>query len=954
MSSARVDAGTTPSAAWQARRTAHFAVHYHAGGFAAAQAEPIARRLSRLREGLEAALEIRDLPAEPMAIYLADLPDEAPGGDDGALRVLCTPDTPAGALEGLVLERLLRAACGLHVANASFLVDGLLGHLAGLSGEVDIEEISAGLSQKQRRGELLRVGLAVKGPPGAEAAMYRALATSFVSWLLASQGPAAFRTLVRDLDPARADEATKLAYARPLSALETEWLAAIQEARPTLGIGAMISRSVRYLRPYARQQVAILALMGAGIAFEQAVLPLSTKYLIDSAIGRGKVSLVAELLGALLVLFVVQGVAGLVKDYLSARVGAQVMSGLRARLFEHLQALSMSFHGRSAVGDLMARFSTDMENVERALTQGVQGFVQAVLGILVGLVVMFALEWKLSLASIATWVVFVLGPGLIGPRAARASYARQEDVGRVSTAVQENLLGQSVVKVFGLEREALTRFRGHLDRLLESETRLGFLSSLYGMAASLSNAFVQVITLGIGGYLVIRHEMTLGSLVAFLGLQSGVIGPILQLSQVMAEMQQATGGLQRVEEVLDERADVADASGARPMPPFTREIRFAGVDFSHTREQPTLRGVDFALPAGGWYALVGPSGCGKSTTLSLLMRLHDPALGRVLIDGADVRDFTQASVRAQMGVVLQDSFLFNLSIRENIRHGRLDATDAEIEAAARAAEIHDGILALPEGYDTLVGERGGRLSGGQRQRVGVARALVRNPRLLLLDEATSALDPQTEAALNATLQRVGRERTVISVTHRLDAVVSADRILVFDRGQLIEQGAHAQLLAADGLYAQLWHQQHGSAGEVEARLLSRVPIFRRLSPPQLATLAHLVATERFAAGELIVREGEPGDRLYILTQGRVEVIAEGAAGRSRRLAELRDGDYFGEVALLRSAPRMASVRGLSPTSALVLARQPFLALLAANPELRAAFEASVEARSKADEAASAA
>jgi len=595
-----------------------------------------------------------------------------------------------------------------------------------------------------------------------------------------------------------------------------------------------------------------------------------------------------------------------------------------------------------------------MESVERALTQGLQGLVQAVLAIVVGLFVMFALEWKLSLVSIATWVVFLLGPGLIGPRAARASYTRQEDVGRVSAAVQENLLGQAVVKVFGLEARSVARFREHLGRLLVSETRLGFLSSLYGMAASLSNAFVQVMTLGIGGYLVIEHSMTLGSLVAFLGLQAGVIGPILQLSQVLAELQQATGGLQRVEEVLDEGAEVSDAAGAGVMPPLSREIRFEGVDFSHTREQPTLRGVDFALPAGRWYALVGTSGCGKSTTLSLLMRLYDPAKGRVLVDGADVRGYTQASLRAQMGVVLQDSFLFNLSVRENIRYGRLDATDADVEAAARAAEIHEGILALPEGYDTLVGERGGRLSGGQRQRVAVARALVRRPRLLLLDEATSALDPQTEAALNATLQRVARDRTVVSVTHRLDSVLHADRILVFDRGQLLEEGSHVELLARDGLYAQLWHQQHGSAGEVEARLLSRVPIFRRLSAPQVAILARLVATERFAAGELIVREGEPGDRLYIVTQGRVEVVAEGAAGRPRRLAELRDGDYFGEVALLRSAPRTASVRALSPTTALVLARQAFLVLLEANPELRAAFEESMETRKKAEEPVAAA
>ena len=390
---------------------------------------------------------------------------------------------------------------------------------------------------------------------------------------------------------------------------------------------------------------------------------------------------------------------------------------------------------------------------------------------------------------------------------------------------------------------------------------------------------MQVVTLGIGGVLVIRGDMTLGTLVAFLGLQSGVIGPILQLSQVMAEMQQATGGLQRVEEVLDEPAVVADAPDARPMPPFTREIGFEGVDFSHTREQPTLRGVSFTLPAGGRYALVGPSGCGKSTTLGLLMRLHDPAAGRVLIDGTDVRELTQGSVRAQMGVVLQDSFLFNLSVRENIRYGRLDATDAEIDKPPRrAAEIHEAILALPEGYETVAGERGRSALGRPAAAVGVARALVRDPALLLLDEATSALDPQTEAALNATLQRVGRGRTVISVTHRLDAVVDADRIVVFDRGQVIEQGSHAELLGRDGLYAQLWHQQHGSAGEVEARLLSRVPIFRRLSPPQLAALSRLVVIERFAAGDLIVREGEPGDKLYILTKGRVEVTAEGAAG----------------------------------------------------------------------------
>jgi ATP-binding cassette subfamily B protein len=938
--------GTTASLGWQERIAPPFTVYAHPGGFAAAQVDGIARRLGRLTKGLAATLDLRETKGEPIAIYLADSPDESPFGGADAIRVLCTPDTPAGALEGLALERLLRQNAGLRATNAAFLVDGLLGHIAAEAGDVDMEEVCARLGKALRTGELPRLSVAMRGPPSADAATYRAVAAAFVSFLGSTKGPAGLRALVKELDPAHADETVRLAFARPLASLEEEWHAALHDARAPMGVGTMMARSARYLRPYARQQVLILALMGLGILFEQAVLPYSQQYLIDNAIGARSVPLVAELLAALLVLFAVVGAATLLKDYLSARTGAQVMSALRLRLFEHLQALSMSFHGRNAVGDLMTRFSTDMENVERALTQGLQSFVQSVGGILVGLVVMFSLEWKLSLASVGTWFVFVLGPGIVGPRAAKASYARQEDVGLVSTAVQENLVGQAVIKVFGLEREAIGRFQVHLGRLLASETRLGFLSSLFGMAASLSNAFVQVITLGFGGYLVIKHEMTLGSLVAFLGLQAGVIGPILQLSQVVGDMQQATGGLQRVEEVLEERVEVADVEGARPMPPFARELRFERVTFSHRKAEPTVRGVDFALPAGGWYALVGTSGCGKSTMLALLMRLHDPESGRVLLDGTDVRGVTQASLRGQMGVVLQDSFLWNLSVRANIRHGRLDATDAEIDAAARAAEIHDGILALPEGYDTIVGERGGRLSGGQRQRVAIARALLRNPRLLLLDEATSALDPQTEAALNATLQRVGKDRTVVSVTHKLGSVVGADRILVFDRGQLVEQGTHPELVAKDGLYAQLWNQQYGEPGEVEARLLARVPIFQRLGRAELATLAHLVTTERFAPGEVIVREGDRGDRLYILTDGRVEVFADGAAGRPQRLAELRNGDWFGEVALLRNTPRMASVRALAPTSALVLAQQPFLALLAASPELGAAFEASTSARAR--------
>jgi ATP-binding cassette subfamily B protein len=349
-------------------------------------------------------------------------------------------------------------------------------------------------------------------------------------------------------------------------------------------------------------------------------------------------------------------------------------------------------------------------------------------------------------------------------------------------------------------------------------------------------------------------------------------------------------------------------------------------------------------------ALVGPSGSGKSTALALLMRFHDPDAGAVRIDGHDLRDLTQASVRAQSGVVLQEHGLFDLRLRENIRLGRPGASDEALEAAARAAGVDEVARRLPEGYDTMLGERGGQLSGGQRQRVAIARALLRDPAILLLDEATSALDAATEAAINETLYALGRSRTVIAVTHRLASAAHADSIVVLDDGRVVDRGTYAELLACEGRYRELWTKQSGfvlspdgERAEVAPARLRRLPILQHLDPALLGEPSRLFVTAHHPDGRTVVHEGDPGDRFYLVARGRLEVTQATAGGGSRRLGVLEDGDHFGEVALLHNTTRTATVRTLTPCVCLSLAREPFAHLLARAPHVRAGLERAASA-----------
>jgi len=351
-------------------------------------------------------------------------------------------------------------------------------------------------------------------------------------------------------------------------------------------------------------------------------------------------------------------------------------------------------------------------------------------------------------------------------------------------------------------------------------------------------------------------------------------------------------------------------------------------------------------------AILGPSGSGKSTILNLLGGLDRPDRGQVRFDGRDLRGVTQDSLHAQVGVVFQESFLFDTTVRENIRYGRVDASNADIERAARLAEVHDTVLSLPEGYDTVVGERGARLSGGQRQRVAIARALLRDPALLLLDEATSALDPAAEASINGTIQRLRAGRTIINVTHRLAAARGADRIVVFAGGRVAESGTHDDLMTTNGTYRELWEKQSGLSltddgdrAAVDVARLRALPILSGLDAALLAELPQFFGTEHYAAGRDVIQQGDPGDRFYIIARGRVSVTKADAAGSPVEIATLTDGDHFGEIALLRDEPRNATVRALTTSVLLSLSRTHFLRLIDRSPALRARLDASLAARS---------
>ena len=710
------------------------------------------------------------------------------------------------------------------------------------------------------------------------------------------------------------------------------------------GVGQMARLVGEALRAHWGVGLLILGGLLIEMAFYAAV-PMSFKYLVDYAIIPRNERILIAILTGLACSLVVASAAGLGLDYLYAKFTTGVLNDLRWRMFTHLQRLSMNFYARAQATDIISRFSSDLSSLDRALVSALDGCALPALELVLSAVLLFTLDWRLGLIAMLAIPACFAGPRVITPRAAAAGTLRKQNESQTAGTVQENISGQSIIKAFSLEKSMLSRFAERIASQAAASLRVSFLSSFMERSAHVGTLVVQVLVLGVGGYLAFRGQLSIGSLAAFQALFGNFTGSLTSFTHFYPTLVQAGTGMQRIQELLDEKPGVVDLPNAGTLPRLSREIQFDGVTFGYTPAQLNLNKVNFTIRAGESVAFVGPSGSGKSTVLTILTRFYEPDAGAVAFDGHDVRAASQDSLRGQLGIVIQESILCNTTIRENIRVGKPDATDAEVEAAARTAEIHDIIMAMPEGYDTSVGERGGRLSGGQRQRIAIARALLRDPRVLVLDEATSALDAGTEASINKTLERVAKGRTVVSVTHRLAAIVNVDRIFVMERGQLVEQGKHDELLGLGGVYSRLWEKQQGfiiaeggGQARVEASRLQSIPMLQSLDNETLKSLADLFITERCPANRDVFREGDPGDKFYIVARGTLTVWVNTIASGPKQIRTMDDGDHFGEIALMADTARTATVRTSTDCIFLTLARDPFLKLLKREPKLREAFE----------------
>jgi ABC-type multidrug transport system fused ATPase/permease subunit len=564
-------------------------------------------------------------------------------------------------------------------------------------------------------------------------------------------------------------------------------------------IGAL----ARLTRPYrGRTALSIVSLLAATAT--ALAPPFLAKYAVDDGIRRHDLGKLWWIVGAFVLAGLLNWAMSYVQTYLTGWVGERILADLRIALFRHLQRLSLGFYERTRAGVIISRLTNDVEAIDQLVTDGVSSLVQNSLTLIGTAILLFILDWRLALATLAVIPLMSIATVIFRVRSTRAYRAVRERLGLVTATLAEDIAGMRVVQAFTREQANTRNFKAVSERYRDANMETVVLNGLYFPFVDLLSSIALAVVLGYGGHLYFNGDVTLGTLFAFMLYVQNFFDPVQQLSQLYNTFLSATAALDKIMDVMEEEPEVLDRPGAKPLPTVDGRVHFEGVRFGYANGPDVLHELELDVPAGTTVALVGHTGAGKSTIAKLLARFYDPRSGRITIDGHDLRDVTQASLRHQLGIVPQEGFLFAGTVTDNIAFGRPDATREEVVQAAQTVGAHEFILRLEDGYDTELQERGSRLSLGQRQLVALARALLADPRLLILDEATSSVDIGTEQKIERALRLLLSGRTAFIIAHRLSTIRDADLIVVLEHGRIVEQGSHDELLARRGLYTSLY------------------------------------------------------------------------------------------------------------------------------------------------------
>ncbi|MFI9784222.1 ABC transporter ATP-binding protein [Kitasatospora sp. NPDC051984] len=571
---------------------------------------------------------------------------------------------------------------------------------------------------------------------------------------------------------------------------------------------AQVKRILRLFRPYAGR-LAGVGLLVAASAVVSVVTPFLLRAVLDVAIPERRTGLLTLLALGMIAAAVITSVLNVLQTLISTTVGQRVMHDLRTSVYRHLQRMSLAFFTRTRTGEVQSRIANDIGGMQATVTGTATSLVSNLTAVIASVVAMVALDWRLTIVSLLLLPVFVWISRRVGRERKRITGERQRQLAKLSSAVQESLSVSGILlgRTMGRSASLTSEFADQSDELAALEVRSSMAGRWRMSTIGIVMAAMPAMIYWAAGLATATGApiVSLGTLVAFVSLQQGLFRPTVSLLSTGVDVQTSLALFQRIFEYLDLPVEIDEPEHPVQLERIRGDVRFEDVEFHYQagQDRPTLDAIDLTIPAGGSLAVVGETGSGKSTLSYLVPRLYDVSSGRVLIDGVDVRELSFETLARAVGVVSQETYLFHASIADNLRFAKPDATDDELVAAAKAAQIHDMIAELPDGYDTLVGERGYRFSGGEKQRLAIARTVLRNPPVLILDEATSALDNQTELAVQLALDDLAEGRTTITIAHRLSTVQGADQIAVLDHGTLAELGTHEQLLARDGRYAAL-------------------------------------------------------------------------------------------------------------------------------------------------------